>query len=142
MRSDFSRKRTTPELRMTPMIDVVFLLLVFFVCTTNFAMLEGLLPTNLSLPGNTATEIALSSPDKLDIVRIIISYDKTPRWRVESNKCNSLQEVRAVLEKLISIQQDIPVVIDSADNVPMEHVIDVYDVCRLCGAVKIQFAAR
>ncbi|GHT34274.1 hypothetical protein FACS189427_01280 [Planctomycetales bacterium] len=124
------------------MVDVVFLLLVFFVCTANFSPLEGLLPTDLSLPGNSSAEIVLPSPDKLDIVRIVISFDITPHWTIENNKCASLREVKTVLEKLVVIRQDIPVVIDSNDNVPIEHVIDVYDVCRLAGIAKIQFAAK
>ena len=37
-------------LHMTPMIDVVFLLLIFFIMSTEFRSIEGLLPTNL--PGD------------------------------------------------------------------------------------------
>ena len=37
---------------MTPMIDVIFLLLIFFVCTASFQAPEQILPTNLRLPGS------------------------------------------------------------------------------------------
>src|SRR5262245_58567237 len=39
------------DVMMTPMIDMVFLLLVFFVCTAGFDRPEENLPSNLSLPG-------------------------------------------------------------------------------------------
>ena len=39
------------DVKMTPMIDVIFLLLIFFVCTARFRASEEVLPTSLSLPG-------------------------------------------------------------------------------------------
>jgi biopolymer transport protein ExbD len=136
-----NRKTKSPELRMTPMIDVIFLLLVFFVCTASFVPPEGMLPTNLSQSGSTV-EIILPKPEQLDIVRILLTFDQTPHWKVEGNLCRSLQEVRQILNKLCELRQDIPVIIDSEETVPMEHVIDVYDSCRAAGLSKIQFAAK
>ena len=42
-RSPFAR-RDSLEIKMTPMIDVVFLLLIFFVWTASFQVVEYLLP--------------------------------------------------------------------------------------------------
>ncbi|MDR0704353.1 MAG: biopolymer transporter ExbD [Planctomycetaceae bacterium] len=143
MKTVFSnRKPKTPELKMTPMIDVIFLLLVFFVCTANFMPLEGILPTNMSLSGNSVVEIVLPKPETLDVARILLTFDGSPHWQVEGNQCHSLREVREILQKLREIRRDIPVIIDSNENVPMEHVIDVYDVCRIAGLSQIQFAAK
>ena len=52
VRSNRSRFDST----MTPMIDVVFLLLIFFVCTVSFQTLEGMLPTRLSTPQAAGVE--------------------------------------------------------------------------------------
>ena len=43
------------EMQMTPMIDVVFLLLIFFLCTLKFKLLEGKLAAYLpkDLGGNS-----------------------------------------------------------------------------------------
>ena len=41
------RTRGDLEISMTPMIDVVFLLLVFFVWTASFQVVENMLPTSL-----------------------------------------------------------------------------------------------
>ena len=47
------------RLAMTPMIDVVFLLLVFFVCTVRFEPNEGVYKLDLPLRGSTADPLAL-----------------------------------------------------------------------------------
>jgi len=41
------RARTTLQMRMVPLIDVVFLLLIFFLLTANFRSKEGFLPADL-----------------------------------------------------------------------------------------------
>lgn len=128
---------------MTPMIDVIFLLLIFFVCTSNFRPLEGILPTNMSLSGTSSAQIVLPDPENLDQAVIRLGFEgQKPYWQIEDNHCNSLREVRDILRKLREIKQDLPVIIDSKENVPMEHVIDVYDACRSAGLTKIQFAAK
>ena len=46
-----------------------------------------------------------------------------------------------VLAAIASVQTQVPVLIDSGPNVPLGHVIDVYDVARLQGFGEVQFAA-
>jgi len=130
------------ELRMTPIIDVIFLLLIFFVCTANFNPLEEILPMETTLPGSVEVEGMQFDPVNLDVVLIQISFDHRPHWQVEGNQCTSLREVQHILRLIRDINEDIPVIIESADNVPMENVIDVYDVCCLAGLSNIQFAAH
>jgi biopolymer transport protein ExbD len=139
-----NRKKFTFELRMTAMIDVIFLLLIFFVCTANFRPSESLMTTDLSLPGNVDSSAALVIPDPLniDVAIIRITFNGAPQWQLAGNELKSIQQLRALLNELRQIQQDLPVVIDSDPNVPMEHVIDVYDACRAAGLTKIQFAAK
>ena len=130
------------ELKMVPIIDVIFLLLVFFMCTANFYPIEEILPMDTTLPGSVAVEMAQPDPVNLDVVLIQISFDQEPHWQIEGNQCTSLQEVQSILRLIREVREDIPVIIESADNVPMENVIDVYDVCRRVGLTNIQFAAH
>ena len=129
------------EFPLTPMIDVIFLLLVFFVCTSNFNPLENILPMETTLPGSVASEVVLPDPVDLDSVLVKISFTGKPHWQIEGNQCSSLHEVRGVLQAIREVKQDIPVIIESADNVPMETVIDVCDLCHRVGLLQIQFAA-
>ena len=127
---------------MTPMIDVIFLLLVFFVCTANFNPLEETLPMDTTLPGSVMTDMVRLDPVSLDVVLVQIFFDREPHWQIEGNQCTSLHEVQNILLLIRNVKEDIPVVIESAENVPMEHVIDVYDVCRRVELSRIQFAAH
>ena len=134
--------RTKPaELQMTPIIDVIFLLLIFFMCTAQFYPPEEILPMETTLPGNVPAEVVLPDPVNLDTVLIQISFDQEPRWKIEGNKCSTLHEVENILRLLQNTKPDIPVIIESADVVPIEEVIDVYDLCRFVGLSRIQFAA-
>ena len=46
--------RRQTDVAMTPMIDVVFQLLIFFICTASFQLAEELLPTSLAITGDAA----------------------------------------------------------------------------------------
>jgi biopolymer transport protein ExbD len=140
----YKQPRSKPiELRMmTPMIDIIFLLLVFFVCTANFLPPEKVLPMETTLPGDMVAEMVLPDPVNLDTVLIQIFFEDELRWQIEGNQCSSLREVQSILRLIRDVKPDIPVIIESADNVPMENVIDVYDVCRSVGLSNIQFSAR
>ena len=68
-RSPFAR-RDSLEIKMTPMIDVVFLLLIFFVWTASFQVVEYVLPSELStLLGNqAAVDVPPPEADFEDVV--------------------------------------------------------------------------
>jgi biopolymer transport protein ExbD len=140
-----NKKRFTPELRMTAMIDVIFLLLIFFICTANFRLLESSMSTDLSAAGVVDSNVELIIPklSEIDIAIIKIEFsNNSPQWSLAGNKCKSIESLRALLAELKMIQHDLPVIIDSNSNVPMEYVIEVYDSCRSAGLTKIQFAAE
>jgi len=128
---------------MTPMIDVIFLLLIFFVCTASFQAIEEVLPTNLALSGSVETETPVD-PELLDLDEIVIEVswqEDRPRWRINGRDYSRLEEVSTVLTAVAGVRQDLPVILDVAGNVPLENMIDVYDLCRRIGLERIQFAA-
>jgi len=142
MRLKNLRRSKPVQLSMTSMIDVIFLLLIFFVVTANFNVLEELLPTNFSFSGSTVTGIALPEQQILSqgFARIRITYEnQTPHWQVEGQNCRSIREVRTLLGRISRTKNDLPIIIASDANVPFEHVIDVYDASRAAGLRNIQF---
>ena len=64
-----------------------------------------------------------------------------PRWKVNDREYGALEEVGGVLTAVAGFQADLPVILDIEGAVPMENVIDVYDLCRQIGLERIQFAA-
>ena len=131
------------EVRMTPMIDVIFLLLIFFVCTASFRAVEQVLPTNLLLPGAIGSEAPID-PEVADLDEIVVKIlwaDGRPRWRINEKDHDRLDDVGAVLASVARVKNDLPVILDVDGAVPLENVIDAYDLCRRIGLMKIQFAA-
>ena len=60
-----SRVEELPGLNLTSMIDVVFLLLIFFMVATTFSQSQQQI--GVKLTGNAAAQSMLPTPDKLDI---------------------------------------------------------------------------
>ena len=141
--SVYSRSYQQPEVMMTPMIDVVFLLLVFFLWTASFRVVEHLLPSNILDAGGTLPSEV--QPELLDldrvVVRILWQADR-PQWTINGNQVDSIDQVQARLDVVAQIQSNLPVLLDPAAQVPLGYVIDVYDRARQVGFSKIQFAAE
>ncbi|MBL9123822.1 MAG: biopolymer transporter ExbD [Planctomycetaceae bacterium] len=130
------------DINMTPMIDVVFQLLIFFVCTTNFQVLEELLPSNLLGPGSVAAAAVPPELEDLEEVVIKLTVEQgAPRWQVNQRAYTRWTELRSVLAALAGLSSDLPVILDISPDVSLGNVIDLYDLCRLAGFEKVQFAA-
>lgn len=136
MQRDFS-------VSMTPMIDVVFLLLIFFVCTASFQISEFVLPSPLALDGSTAeVEAVLAEPD---LERIVVGVSRSEgelRLTVNGRVCQSLARLSELLESLHKIDANLPVLLDVDDEALLGSAIDVYDRCRLAKFQRIQFVAE
>ncbi len=130
------------DVKMTPMIDVVFLLLIFFVCTASFQIAESILPAGLVALGGSTADVEFDPEPDLERVIVKITYrEGRVGWLVNERPYDSLADVRSVLSAVAQIDAGLPVIIDVEPPVPLGHVIDAYDVCRLVGFDKIQFAA-
>ena len=126
------------------MIDVVFLLLIFFICTANFNPLEERLPMNLSHPGALSNVVQLTKEEedfKFATVQVIAD-DGQIRWQINDRTCHSLEEVGAVLRELARIKPNLPVLIDMDAAAAWEHFIRVYDLCRASGLNRVQMVGE
>jgi biopolymer transport protein ExbD len=131
------------DVKMTPMIDVVFLLLVFFVWTASFQIVEHLLPSNLMAVAGQGDPLDVD-PEEAEfepvVIRVLVA-DGRPLWLVNDTPRDSLKQVGEMLQVLADIKGDAPVILDPDPGVPLGDVIDLYDLARLAGFVRIQFAA-
>lgn len=143
MKLPVGQRKSSFEMNMTPMIDVIFQLLIFFLCTSNFIQPEWLLSTNLSFPGAVKSPDAIP-PELLDLDEAIIELrtDGSLYWLIADVRYDSLESVGATLKALSEAKSDLPVLLDIAPEIPLGNVIDIYDLCRLCGLSKVQFAAE
>ncbi len=142
--SVYTQRRSELDVKMTPMIDVVFLLLVFFVWTASFHIVEHLLPSSVSAVRGTQPSDPTTPPPEKDFDDVVIRIDwldTRPGWRVNEERMTTLDDVRASLAGIATVKPDAPVILHPDQDVPLGHVIDVYDITRMEGFDKVQFAA-
>ena len=126
---------------MTPMIDVVFLLLIFFVCTASFQIAEQILPSSILASGST--EAPLPEPVDPPLEQIVVRTRMIagqPAWTINEVEQTALAGVGRVLRAVREIDPNTPVILHNQPDVPLGSVIDVYDLARVVGFDKVQFA--
>lgn len=130
---------------MTPMIDVVFLLLVFFVWTASFQIVEHVLPSEMSeLTGSDPIDqVAPPPPKDFDdvVVRIGWSGD-APTWKINNQLLPSLANVKEQLLTISDIQTDALVILHPDPIVPLGFVIETYDAAKASGFEQVSFAVN
>lgn len=108
--------------QVTPLIDMVFLLLCYFLFTFSFRPVEGILPSELGLAKERRAQ-AERQPKRQAVVRVIetgssVSYF-LDEWPVAS-----LGELGELLARL---PESTLMVIDAQPVVRYRHVVDLYN---------------
>ena len=130
---------------MTPMIDVVFLLLIFFIWTAGSQIVEYVLPSQLAnVQGNEPSQQVEPEPeDDFDRVIVRVRYDaQLPDWTINDQPMLDITQVAETLTRLAQIRQDTPLIVHPDSNVPLGFVVEVYDQARLSGFDKISFSVN
>lgn len=133
------------ELKMTPMIDVVFLLLVFFIWTSSFEVPEFDLPSAIAEPPTGRSEISNQSPPTEPFDEIVVRLSRQDgRLMIELNEqpIESMAILKDRLAEIIAIGVQPPVIIDPADEITMNVAVRAYDAARGAGVDRVLFAAQ
>jgi biopolymer transport protein ExbD len=129
---------------MTPMIDVVFLLLIFFVCASVGQVRESVLPTELA-GGSIESLQVLQPPPPHPLGKVWLNVLHTSEGKsvVEMNKqkYTDFSQLKGKLMDLAELAPEIPVILDIEPDVVLEEMIHVFDICRAAGFESISFAA-
>ena len=127
---DFSgRPRTKQELNVAPLIDVVFLLLIFFMLASTFIKPEAidLMLEGSSTGGNTAEEM----------LNIEVVVDGTIRL---NGLRLSMPQLETELASRIQGDQTRPVTIKAAAEVPVQTLVSIMDRVRAAGTNNLRLA--
>lgn len=120
------RQRDELELNLIPLIDVVFMLLIFFMLTTTFIH-DRTLKVNLPVAKNGSEQRAMHKDH-------IIEIDRAGQIAVDGDIVGQ----NALLPRLRAIAADKrPVVIWADANVVNQKVVSVLDMARTAGITKI-----
>lgn len=129
------RSRKAPEspgFQMTPMIDVVFLLLCFFITTQLYAQWET--EIDIQLPTARTGQLPQRLPGE-----IILNLHEDGRVVVNGRSLGE-SELGAMLVRLAGLFPGQPVLLRADRGTDYEHVIRVLDLCREADIWNISFA--
>ena len=129
-----SRSREEPEINLTSLIDVVLLLLVFFMVSTSFVRETEI---SLRLPQAEADSEVVAPAELLEItVTQAGTYLVNGRPLVN----NQRRTLRAAIERLIGDNRDLPVFIRADAEATHQAVVTAMDVAGQLGFVEINIA--
>ena len=122
------RPQENPALDMTPMIDVVFELIIFFVVTIKQEDLFTKLNVNRPAPASSS-----SSSDSEDItvtIEIGRRFDKSAQGVIIYNKREVLRkELDTNLRDVARTSKKTPIIVKCATDSPHKALVDVLDIC-------------
>jgi len=119
---------------MTPLIDVIFLLMIFFIMTLNFLVPEGILENRL--PDQARTEKYEREKD-WEVVKIHVARGREgPQIYLQERRVAGLSDLLLNLHRL---PRDIIVVIEPEAKVAYKHVISVFNTCIKAKKTNISF---
>ncbi len=129
------RQREEPAINLTALIDVVFLLLIFFMVTTTFNR-ETRLAVNLP---EADAEAAEPSPEQLEI-----AVDPDGRYAVNGRLLTDREPgtLRNALEDVAGDDRGMPVVLVADAEATHQSVVTAMDVLGQSGFNRISIATR
>lgn len=117
------------EIQMTPLIDMVFILLIFFVVTTSFVSETGL---DIQRPQS-------SSSETLPHENIPVAIGADGRITVDGQRVGLLS-IRPFLQKRLRMQPGLAVVLVADKAVSVDRVVRVMDEVRAAGISEVALA--
>ncbi len=127
------------------MIDVVFLLLVFFVWTSSFELPEYDLPSAIadapkSGSKNDSTE---SEPTEVfdEIVVRLLRTEFGTSITLNGDAMENANALGAKLAAILALGVQPPIIVHPDPEIAVREAIEVYDAARLAGADRVLFAA-
>ena len=120
------------RLGIAPLVDIVFLLLIFFMVTSNFDVASGV---RIKLP---RVENKILDHEKNKIVLVI---DKSGQTYFEGQKVD-LDTLRKNLETFVREKGIIQVILQADQDVAHGHVVRIMDLAKTAGADSILIAAQ
>jgi len=130
------RQKPQPDLdvNITPLIDIVFLLLIFFMVSTTF---KQDFEVSIDLP-------KAASEEKLADKTLNITIDAKGTYYINSKKLvnNKISNLKTALQKVADGNLKLPVIISADGSTPHQAVIQAMDAARQLGFSKLTFATQ
>lgn len=125
------RSAEEAEINMTPMLDIIFIMLIFFIVTTSFTKEFG-------LDTNRTSEMPVTT-EKLSET-IFVRIDDDGQIYI-GNRATDIRLVRANIESNLAQTPDAAVVVAAGRNSDAGLLVRVIDQARVAGATRVSMVA-
>jgi biopolymer transport protein ExbD len=119
----------TSEINISPMIDMVFILLIFFIVTTVFVQEPGVEVTRA--PANTAHQLERNS--------ILIAVTSTGAVYYGGSEVG-VSSLRSLIQRFMQENPEMPVIIEADIQSPAQTVIRILEQAKLGSAKNIHIS--
>ena len=126
-----AQKRVRALLNITPLIDVVFILIIFFAVSSTFLEQPGI---KLALPEAKKTDL-----QKVEKAVLFITSDQQLLFR---DKEITLESLGPILKDAMDVSLDRALIINADKAVPHGMVVRVMDIARQNGVLKLVIATE
>lgn len=128
------RTRTQPEVNLTSLIDVVLLLLIFFMVSTSFVKQSQIA---INLPQADSAAVVEEVPEQIDVM-----ITATGTYLVNGRELinNRPETIRNALRKVSGGNSNLPMTVSADANARHQYVVTALDVAGRLGFVKINIA--
>ena len=135
------------EINVTAMVDVIFCLCIFFMCSFHFKQLEG--KVDAWLPKDKGPN---ASPEPLkpilEEIRVFMRWDAERSVTTRKVVKNAVSTDQELVTAVLAMKSDyeragksiFPVIIDATPDVPWQDVVHVLDLCKGQKLSMIEFA--
>lgn len=125
--------RESVEINLTPLIDIVFLLLIFFMVSTTFDRQTKL---KVQLP-----EASNESEQQLD-ASLVLAIDAKGKYYINDRQLvnTSLKTLKTALQKTIGDDKDVAVVLRADAKTPHQSVVTAMDAALQLGLTRLSIA--
>jgi len=125
------RKRS-PRVDVIPLIDVLMVLILFFLTSMQFQDLRAL---NVKLP-----KIDSAGSNKISN-QLVVSISKEGEYFLNGNE-DELEEIGKVFRSSAQLPRKPAVLVVADEDVPLKHVTEVVDLCRESGLDDFRLQSR
>ena len=132
MRKHIRRESEENKINLTPMLDVVFIMLIFFIVTATFVKEIGL---DVNRPEDDKPQTV--DPDKKSIVVRVTNRDRV----IIAGRDVDIHAVRANIERMHAENPEAPVIIQPHPESRTDTMIQIMDSARQAGVYNVSLAA-
>ena len=128
----FAKEQEEAEVNMTPMLDIVFIMLIFFIVTATFSKESGL---DVNKPDSNQPP----PPENEEKKNILIQIDNSNVIRIDMRRVD-IRSVRANIEQLHAANPEGIVVIQAGPRPHAGLTVEVYDQALQAGVKSVSIA--